>query len=352
MELFHATQRCTGSKPRRIAALFSLVLGAFFMMWKVNRMLLQKDLVFPEQRLNPLHRLDKGFPRRNLQASDEPRPIIYTFYETIHRDNIREERIRVVDQALLQVWKQAWTEAGWEPRILSLDNAQQHPQYQETTQALSKITLYGGTGRNRDYNEYCFMRYLAMATVGGGWMADYDTIPLSNKMPKPRIISYPGRSQQNDGIHKTDADHFTVHGGDGGIPCLLSGRAEEYTRIVESMLEVMQSGVFPEVENWSDMVALQHLYHQQTQLNHYHYAFRLEMHVQGVRDLVRGNDQENWKCPGEYVNNVPKQSQQLWALHFSHFDTTSAGHRNPSRPQLVQDYRDYYKAHCMTEDAS
>ena len=33
-------------------------------------------------------------------------------------------------------------------------------------------------GQNEEYEKMCYFRYLAMAEVGGGWMSDYDTLPM------------------------------------------------------------------------------------------------------------------------------------------------------------------------------
>lgn len=64
-----------------------------------------------------------------------------------------------------------------------------------------------------DYEVACFIRHLAMANVGGGWMADYDVVPLA--LPACAAPS-------NDGL-------FTTH--EGHVPSLVSATASEYLRV-------------------------------------------------------------------------------------------------------------------------
>jgi len=75
-----------------------------------------------------------------------------------------------------------FADAGWEPVVLNQVNAQSHPDYDLF---LSKL-LVGekGTqfhdGKDR-YNFNYYFRWVAMAAVGGGWISQFDTLPLYSK---------------------------------------------------------------------------------------------------------------------------------------------------------------------------
>jgi hypothetical protein len=73
---------------------------------------------------------------------------------------------------LIDIWKRSWIKRGWEPVVLTEDDAKTHPKfsyYKEKIWALP--TEYG-----HDYEGACFMRWLAVAQAGGGMMTDYDVI--------------------------------------------------------------------------------------------------------------------------------------------------------------------------------
>merc|ERR1712176_1449090 len=54
------------------------------------------------------------------------RPLMFTFFEIIN-----EKRFKNEDGPLLKAWKEAWLDAGWEPVILTEDDAKLHPEYDE-----------------------------------------------------------------------------------------------------------------------------------------------------------------------------------------------------------------------------
>eukprot|EP00439_Symbiodinium_sp_Y106_P025954 s603_g3.t1 len=68
------------------------------------------------------------------------------------------------------------------------------------------------------YDYHCYMRYLAMAEAGGGWMSDYDVIPTW--FP-------PDTDLPNDGRFTSYQNH---------VPALLSGTQEEWYRMADTLL--------------------------------------------------------------------------------------------------------------------
>lgn len=74
--------------------------------------------------------------------------------------------------ALIDVWRRSWTKAGWLPVVLNESHAQRHPRfhyYRDKFWALPTVN-------NHEYEVACFMRWVAMAHLGGGLLTDYDVI--------------------------------------------------------------------------------------------------------------------------------------------------------------------------------
>jgi hypothetical protein len=144
------------------------------------------------------------------------RPIIYTFFNPLLEDAFVTEMSLSGDESLLQLWKQTWSDVGFEPIVLSLNDAKSHPMYLPLHYAMDHTWLDG-------YNKMCIWRWVAMSNVGGGWMSDYDVFPLRYFETHP--LPHNGS--------------LTVH--DRFIPDLVSGSAEEWIRvahdIVSSLLE-------------------------------------------------------------------------------------------------------------------
>jgi hypothetical protein len=291
------------ASTKRIAATVSLVLMAIGMLWKINE---------------ALHR-DGSYRRL---AGGEVRPPMYTFYSPLVRasNTAREQKTRKADQELLDAWKAAWYDAGWEPKIIGLEEAKRNPKYPAFLDGFRKIKLYGNGGRNQEYNEYCFLRFLAMASVGGGTMADIDMFPL-------------GRSTET--LQNTSPDRFTVYqetlNKAGPVPSLCSGTGDEWDRIGQSILDIAMSQ--PTEDGWSDMMALMRLYKSQPD------SITLLDHVVGSSEFLT--------APTLHAQCRLASQKHAWGVHFSHYDVLQSGHRIFDRPILAKEFVANWNKVCL-----
>jgi len=130
---------------------------------------------------------------------------MHTFYE----------KVRSGEDDLLEAWKEEWTIAGFEAKVLTLEDAKKHPFFPEMESIVKPMFPDG-------YDAMCFYRWLAMAASGGGWMADYDTFPTNFPMNEAKHLPSNGKLTS-----------FEVH-----VPSLVSGTADNWSRIAHKLIEV------------------------------------------------------------------------------------------------------------------
>lgn len=157
-------------------------------------------------------------------------PKMHTFFEPAYR---KHDRLLTE----LEAWKKAWSNAGWKPVVLTMEDAKRHPNFERFNIAFEEAEY-----KTSKYDRMCFYRWLAMAsTSNGGWMSDYDTYPLFSN-PK------------NHGIQLPNGGKFTCYA--NHVPCLISGSLSEWQRMSELLLFSYQMHT---KEFWSDMLALEEI---------------------------------------------------------------------------------------------
>lgn len=109
--------------------------------------------------------------------------------------------------ALIEVWKDSWALRGWEPVVLGDQDVPDDARARELKRGFAKQPTQIKPGMAYSW----YVRWLAVAAQGGGFMCDYDVINYSFA---PR-----------------DADAMTVY--ERHVPCLVSGTADEFFRICE-----------------------------------------------------------------------------------------------------------------------
>ncbi|CAE7771917.1 unnamed protein product [Symbiodinium sp. CCMP2592] len=160
--------------------------------------------------------------------------VMSTFYEPNSKSS--KDGREDARQLTLATWALHWQRAGWQTRVLGLADAQKSPFYKQLLVKLAQIPL----GENPEYEKACYFRYLAMSEAGGGWMSDYDTLPLH----------FPATSDL------VSNGTFTVL--QGHIPAFMSGSQEEWRRMSRLLVEsaVMLTRKTPMPGLVSDMHAM------------------------------------------------------------------------------------------------
>jgi len=145
--------------------------------------------------------------------SEEQRPVMHTFFASL--ESMSAGMTDSGHRELLAEWHRAWRAAGWDTVVLTLDDAQQHPEYAAVSEILSHHSP-------NEYDSLCFFRWFAMAVRGGGWMSDYDTFPL--------------QFDARDHWRLPNAGNFTSQ--KAHVPCLVSGSGLEWDRMAHELVYV------------------------------------------------------------------------------------------------------------------
>jgi hypothetical protein len=100
---------------------------------------------------------DSSIRRRLTQQSNKP--IVYTFYHEFNAAAGGTGMTTAADQALLQVWVDEWSRAGWNPKILNMEDVRQHPQFQTVDAMLDGLPFkYYDVSKYRDCRDFCVDR--------------------------------------------------------------------------------------------------------------------------------------------------------------------------------------------------
>jgi hypothetical protein len=91
---------------------------------------------------------------------------IYAFYDSIGNFPGRDDY-----KKLINIWQKSWIYYGWDPVILTLDDAKKHKDYQR----LLEISNERPTVNRKDFETLCFLRWLSMFDKSG-WYCDVDMI--------------------------------------------------------------------------------------------------------------------------------------------------------------------------------
>jgi len=245
-----------------------------------------------------------------IHKEDRPVPAvpvytIHTFFEVLPSWTAEEQQ---ANQNLLGGWERMWSAAGWKTKIIGLADAKTHPDFKKLDRILDAVPL----GTNQFYDRVCFSRHLAMAAVGGGWMSDYDTIPLhiQSGMPLP-----------NEG-------RWTSF--EWSVPSLISGTESEWRRMANMLVET--GSKHQDVNLFSDMMAMQELAGLKPP------PYTLELRVLGL-DQIHGNSL--------WGPSMCTASEQKLAAHMSHYAFVTGGRNQADRAGTIADTSAAWQKECV-----
>ena len=224
--------------------------------------------------------------QRNEVASNQ-KPIMYTFFTSIEDGRKQTGMSPEADEILLTVWREEWSNAGWEPRVITIDTAKMHPDFEKLNKKLSSLEKAIST-----YDRFCFLRWLAMAIAtqdsAGGWMSDYDTFPLHSfdwKIPNGGRLT----------VHENSKN--------GGVPSLVSGSPLEWDRLAKELIH--NAYLHRDKRFWSDMFALHDIYVMSGKT-----IYMMEHNVVPALVVMRKHGIEERTC---------RRADDKYAIHFSHY---------------------------------
>lgn len=90
-------------------------------------------------------------------------------------------RSRTTQAKLAALWAESWQRHGWEPVIIG------PPQIGKLGKELEPFLRFLPTVNARSYEDACYLRWAAMAELGGGWMSDADVINYGFR-PDPAFL--------------------------------------------------------------------------------------------------------------------------------------------------------------------
>lgn len=219
-----------------------------------------------------------------------PTDRIHTYFSPVPDLNLVDET------KLLLLWRENWKAHGFETGVLNEWVARQHPYFDEYDAAISQFPSVNPKG----YDRSCFIRWLAMAQIGGGIMSDFDLWNRGVPPVKPESIDWTKITVCERGLNGAL------------VPSLVIASQERYMSMCEMFADAKPENIVTESgqPHYSDMLALQDL--------HQMYPDRFK-----VVPLVALFNDPGW--------------EQKKLTHFSNGSTTKAG-RTPRYvhvPQIV-----------------
>ena len=144
---------------------------------------------------------------------------VYTYYKPVPGIDDKHEN------KLIELWKSSWAKYGWVPKVLGERDAQKHTHFKEYVCTVSKYPTICPIG----YNTACYVRWLAMEVVGGGFMCDYDC--MNYGFLPPEAIP--------DGLVVYEPTP---------VPCLVSGTAKAFRQFSKIFQELNLQQFFKHVD--------------------------------------------------------------------------------------------------------
>jgi hypothetical protein len=121
-------------------------------------------------------------------------------------------------EPLIELWKQSWSKHGWTPVVLNTQSA--NPGSDRFRAAFAQLP----SGNIGNYEELCFLRWVAMERQGAGWLSDYD------------VMNYGYTPDDANAASARWSEPLVVC--DGHVPALVYGNRAGYRNAVWDFLSV------------------------------------------------------------------------------------------------------------------
>merc|ERR1740121_219040 len=137
------------------------------------------------------------------------KPKIYTFIYNKNPNELFQE------DEVVQLWAECWSDAGWDPIVLTEESASLHPNYEQFTSRLFENGL-----PEKHWQRY--LRYMAMSRLNdGGWFSEIYVLPLPQM--RKNMFQLPKEGK------------FTIYS--KRYPELISGDRNEWNMVTLAMIE-------------------------------------------------------------------------------------------------------------------
>jgi len=240
--------------------------------------------------------LDEG-AREATEIISNEKPIMHTYVD-------RSEPY--LDVELLDLWSDAWNNAGWDIKILTLSDAMKHPEYQDYKKLLDEARICC-------LPRQTYLRHLAMGCSDeGGFFSEVYVFPLH----KLSDIS-----DGNDIIKGKLPNDGVMTSYDGAIGSAFSGTKDEYDRLTTVLMSKLDKNA---------VLSLQ------------------EIKFDGKSDIFFQKDEmyENFKS---FSTDVCERAKDKFIIRFHTHEVNKYGFEEQARAFLVKKWLKYYHSLCLND---
>jgi len=232
--------------------------------------------------------------RRITDVINDDKPIMHTYIEKSEQYGNDE---------LLDLWIDAWSEAGWNVKVLSNGDAMKHPKYTKYKSML-------------DLAQICclprqtYIRHLAMSTIPeGGFYSEVYVLPLH------RLSDISGGYELINGVLPNDGS-ITIY--DGVIGSVFSGNKSELDRITSTLFSNLEKNA---------ALSLQKIQSESPTLFNFRSDNMYDNIIQSSEDVC-------------------EKSQNKFIIRFHSNELHQYGFQEQSRAYIVKRWYENYKSSC------
>lgn len=231
---------------------------------------------------------------------------IYTYHEEINFE-FQEE--------LIELWKKSWSKQGFEPVVLGVKHAQQHPYY-ETFCENMKIMFKMLTGDSLSkYGLSCYTRWMAYATQNKQY---HDSAPVNGEFFYVSDYDVLNTGRWKPSQHVSSQLHLLDH----ACPCLSTGTSKQYETLCYTFYDVTMN-------RYDHLKPIVTHYHDQ-EFFMYNFASQYNAECEDLKqkyDILLTRDRDNDVAPYDPTIETPL----LRAYHVSHQNTHAIRDMFPSK---------------------